>query len=177
MFQPLNFVGESRLRHRGRAIYNWFGQSFFSTHTPTRVRNLVKVPEGIDLVTAGPYGCGMITGAGAMFDMAPGADDTAVIFGLGAVGFASLMAAKIAGCKNIIAVSGTEWKNKLDLELGATHIVSRRETSDIAGEIKKIAPRGANVIAECTGRTSMTSEAHKCVSANGAWDNRGAWRY
>lgn len=167
MFLPLNFVGESKLRHKGQTIYNWFGQNSFSTHTLTRVRNLVKVPDGIDLATTGPYGCGMITGAGAMFDMAPGENDTALIFGLGAVGFAALMAAKIAGCKNIIAVSGTEWKNELALELGATHIVNRRETPDIAAEVRKIAPRGANVIAECTGRTAMATEAQKCVAANG----------
>ena len=166
-FMEMNFLGKSPLRYNGTDVFNWFGQNSFSNHTVVSENNLVHVPDGLDLNTAGPYGCGLITGAGSMFSLEPKESDTAAVFGLGAVGFAAVMAAKIAGCQTIIAVGGTPWKLELAKELGATHVINRRETPDIAAEIRKISPRGADVMVEATGHASMVQQALNSFAQGG----------
>jgi aryl-alcohol dehydrogenase len=53
----------------------------------------------------GPLGCGIQTGAGAVFNifnLSPG--KTLAIYGVGSLGLSAIMAAKIAGAGKIIAV-------------------------------------------------------------------------
>jgi hypothetical protein len=53
----------------------------------------------------GPFGCGVQTGAGAVLNvMQPAAGQSIAVYGVGGVGLAGLMAARIAGCDPIIAV-------------------------------------------------------------------------
>ncbi|MCG4651117.1 zinc-binding dehydrogenase, partial [Bifidobacterium longum] len=49
------------------------------------------------------------------------------VFGCGAVGFSAIMAAKVAGCRQIIAVGGNEHSLALAKELGATDIINRKQ--------------------------------------------------
>ena len=156
-----NFHSPGRLQYKGSQLYNWFGQNSFSTHTLTLESNLTRVPEGLDPDLAGPFGCGIMTGYGFMMDMNPQPDGVAVILGLGTVGMAGIMAAKNAGVKTIIAVGGTAWKQDIARELGATHIIDRTVTPDIAAAVRAIAPNGGDYILETTGRNSMVMEACK----------------
>jgi len=59
---------------------------------------MLKVPEDTDLALFAPLGCGLQTGAGCVLNtlkVGPGA--SIVVFGVGAVGLAAVMAAKMAG--------------------------------------------------------------------------------
>lgn len=162
-----NFFSPGRIEYKGSPLPNWFGQNSFATTTLTTEANLAKVPDGMDPDMAGPYGCGIMTGAGSMFATDPKPEDTAVVFGLGTVGMSAIMAAKLAGCKTIIAVGGTQWKLDLALELGATHIVNRRDTEDIEAAVKAISPGGGTSIVEATGHSEMCVEACKCLGKLG----------
>lgn len=162
-----NFFSPGRLRYKDKPLPNWFGQNSFSSYTLTTEANLARVPDGMDPDLAGPYGCGIMTGAGSMFDMNPGPDDSAAVFGLGTLGMSAIMAAKICGCKNIVAVGGTKWKQDLAIELGATHIIDRRETPDIAAEMNRIIPGGADCIVETTGKAAMCDQAFNSLAKMG----------
>lgn len=50
----------------------------------------------------------------------------------------AIMAAKIAGCAQIIAVGGNPESPELAKETGATHTVNRKEVEDVVAEVKKI---------------------------------------
>lgn len=102
----------------------WFGQSSFAHHAIVDQRGVVRVDPDLPLELMGPLGCGIQTGTGAVLrvmNVQPG--QSVVIFGAGAVGLAAIMAAKVAGAGDIVAVDVHQ--NRLDLasELGATRVV------------------------------------------------------
>ena len=143
--------GGKRLSCDGHDVATFFGQSSFATHAVVSERNAVKVDSDVDLALLGPLGCGIQTGAGTILNrLKPGFGDSLVVFGCGAAGLSAVMAAKIAGCKNIIAVDLHESRLELAHELGATHSVNGK-TEDLVGEIKRITDGGSEFSLETTG--------------------------
>jgi aryl-alcohol dehydrogenase len=61
--------GTSALSRDGELIHaHFFGQSSFATHALAGERNVVRLPDGIGLDVAAPFGCGIQTGAGAVLN-------------------------------------------------------------------------------------------------------------
>ncbi|MDR3309983.1 MAG: NAD(P)-dependent alcohol dehydrogenase [Oscillospiraceae bacterium] len=143
----------------GHEVGIMFGQGSFATHAIANQRNAIKVDVDSDeqLSNLCSLGCGIQTGAGAVLNrMAPRPGSTIAVFGMGAVGLAAVMAAKIAGCSTIIAVHGRRGK-ELALEFGATHTLNGRE-GDVAAQIKAITGgKGVNYALECAGVPDMVS--------------------
>jgi aryl-alcohol dehydrogenase len=103
---------------------HFFGQSSFATHSVARERNIVKLDDSVPLDVAAPFGCGIQTGAGSVFNvLRPPAGSSFAVFGVGAVGLAAVMAARISGCTTIVAVDLHDHRLQLAQELGATHAV------------------------------------------------------
>jgi aryl-alcohol dehydrogenase len=99
----------------------WFGQSSFASHAIATERNVVPVDPELPLEILGPLGCGLQTGAGSVLIALGVRPDTSIaVFGTGAVGLAAVMAAKVAGASDIIAVDLHSARRELALELGAT---------------------------------------------------------
>ena len=97
-------------------------------------------------------GCGIQTGAGAVLNrLRPEFGSSIAVFGCGTVGMSAIMAAKIAGCAQIIAVGGNAKSLELAKELGATHTVNRKEVEDVVAEVKKISNGGVNYSIDTTG--------------------------
>lgn len=160
--------GTSRISQDGKEINNWFGQSSFATYAVASIHNIIKVDKDVDIALLGPLGCGFQTGAGSILGYLDVKPDTSIaIFGIGAVGFAALMAAKIAGCKTIIAVGGNPDKLNLAKELGATHTINRKKVSDIAEEIKKITGRGVEYAFDTSGAEGLIKEGIKSLGPLG----------
>ncbi|MDR3209348.1 MAG: NAD(P)-dependent alcohol dehydrogenase [Oscillospiraceae bacterium] len=128
-----------------------FGQSSFATYAVADARNTIKVDPEVDLKALCSLGCGIQTGAGAVLNrMAPRPGSAIAIFGLGAVGLAGVMAAKIAGCSTIIGVHSRRGRD-LGLEFGATHVIDSR-TEDVTARIREITGgKGVNYALEATG--------------------------
>jgi aryl-alcohol dehydrogenase len=109
----------------GAVIGNrWFAQSSFAGHAVATERNLVVVDADLPLELLGPLGCGIQTGAGAVLNemrLAPG--QSIAVFGTGAVGLAAVMAARLAGAGDIVAVDVKESRLEMARELGATRLV------------------------------------------------------
>lgn len=100
----------------------FFQQSSFATHALATQGNVVKVPDDMPLEQAAAFACGVNTGAGAVLNaLRPEAGSSLAVFGVGAVGLAAVMAARIAGCGTIVAVDVHENRLALALDLGATH--------------------------------------------------------
>ncbi len=148
--------GTTRISRNGKPIKNFFGQSSFAQYSVVNASSLVKVDKSVDIALLGPLGCGFQTGAGTVLGCLDAkATDSIVVFGCGSLGLSGIMAAKIAKCKNIIAVGGTPDKLKLALELGATHSINRKEVKDVAAEVIKITDGGASLGFETTGAPAM----------------------
>jgi aryl-alcohol dehydrogenase len=116
----------------------FFGQSSFATHAIAPARNAIKVRRDAPLRLLGPLGCGLMTGAGTVLNvLKPGPDATFAIFGSGALGFAALLAARISGCRRIVAVDRVRSRLDLARELGATETIDTSET-DLAAALAAV---------------------------------------
>ncbi|RBM14149.1 NAD(P)-dependent alcohol dehydrogenase [Streptomyces sp. PT12] len=112
----------------GPLAARWFGQSSFATHALATERNVVPVDPALPLALLGPLACGIQTGVGSVLNslrVPPGAG--IAVFGVGTVGLAAVMAARIAGADEIVAVDLHPRRLALALELGATRAVDGAE--------------------------------------------------
>jgi aryl-alcohol dehydrogenase len=149
---------------------HFFGQSSFATHTLATERNLVKVPKDLPLELLAPLGCGLQTGAGTVMNSLAVPNGASIaVFGAGAVGLASVMAARIVGTSPIIAVDIIPWRLELALEVGATHAIDNRH-DNVAARIADITGSGVDYVVETTGGPEMHRLAigvlnpHGCVA-------------
>jgi aryl-alcohol dehydrogenase len=134
--------GSSPLSQNGeRLAGSFFAQSSFATHVVTPARSAVRVAADVPLHLLGPLGCGIITGAGSVleaFRLRPG--QSIVVFGVGSVGLAAIMAARLAGGEHIVAVDIDPARRELAVQLGATAALGSDETT--LGGLREIAPFG-----------------------------------
>lgn len=178
---PINFGGgrldgsSSATDADGHLVHDhFFGQSSFAEYSIASVQNVVKVPKDIPLELVAPLGCGLQTGAGAVLQalkVKPGS--AFVAFGAGAVGLAAVMAAKIAGATQVIAVDVNAQRLELALELGATHVVNSTD-GDPVGRIMEITGKGADFSLECSGRPAVLRQAIDCLGFFGTCGIVGA---
>ncbi len=163
-FNDLNFGGKMsdgthRLHDDGEEVSTFFGQSSFATYSVADERNVIKVDDEVDISLMGPLGCGILTGSGTVLSkLKPEFGSSIAIFGSGAVGLSAVMAAKITGCKDIIAVDIHENRLQLAKELGATHVFNSKEV-DVVEEIKELTGPGLHYAIETTGVSEVVKQS------------------
>ncbi|MDO5100314.1 MAG: NAD(P)-dependent alcohol dehydrogenase [Eubacteriales bacterium] len=148
--------GTTRLHTKdGRDLSTFFGQSSFATYAVVHANHAIKIEDKeLDLGLVAPIGCGIQTGAGAVLNrLRPQFGSSIAVFGCGTVGMSAIMAAKIAGCQQIIAVGGNPKSLELAKELGATDTVNRKEVDDLVKAVKDISlsGNGVNYSVDTTG--------------------------
>lgn len=143
-------------RNSAEALHaHFFGQSSFATYALAHQRNTIKVPSDVPLEILGPLGCGFQTGAGAILNaMRVPVGATVAVFGVGAVGLAAIMAAKVADAATVIAIDVNAERLKLAIELGATHVVNAAGQTNVSAAIRQIEPRGVEFVLDTSGRAA-----------------------
>lgn len=172
---PLNSSGKRAdgSKTMGDVSGSFFGQSSFASHALTSEKNVVKVPDGVPLEVAGILGCGVQTGAGAVLrslDLRP--ESSLVVFGVGAVGLAAVMAAKLRGLATVIAVEVHESRRALALELGASHAIDPT-AEDSTRKIREICPDGVDAILDTTGLPSVVNTVPDILAKRGQFGFAG----
>ncbi|MFQ1002890.1 NAD(P)-dependent alcohol dehydrogenase [Modestobacter sp. SSW1-42] len=145
----------------------FFGQSSFATHALATATSLVPVPEGLPVDLMGPLACGLATGAGAVLNTArplPGA--SLVVYGVGTVGLAAVMAARNSAATTIIAVDRHASRLQLARELGATEVVDAGDTDPVQA-VADICGGPADFALECTGILPVVRQAIDSVGMRG----------
>ncbi|RKQ34253.1 NAD(P)-dependent alcohol dehydrogenase [Oceanobacillus halophilus] len=172
-FNDLNFGGTHddhthRLSKDGQPLSTFFGQSSFGTFAIAHERNVVKVDKDVDLALLGPLGCGIQTGAGTVLNrIKPEFGSTIAIYGAGAVGLSAIMAAKIVGCKTIIAIDVHDSRLDLAKDLGATHTFNGTNV-DVVKEIKELTNGGTNYAVDTTGVPPVVRQCLQALRPLGA---------
>ena len=110
----------------------FFGQSSLASYTLVEDKSVVNVSKLLksenELEVLAPLGCGLMTGAGAMMNVASLTPESVVlVLGAGAVGMGAVMAARNLGVKGVILVDRVPHRLETGKELGAT------ETLDTTG--------------------------------------------
>lgn len=172
-FDDLNFSGtrpdgSSAVRIDGEPVYAHFlGQSSFASHAVVGERSLVLLPEGTDLRTAGPFGCGFLTGAGTVLNvLRPGPGAALAVLGAGAVGLAAVLAAVAAGAERVVAVDVNPARRELAARLGATDVVDPLG-GDLAGQLRELVPGGLDGAVDTTGRAEVVRDAVAALHTRG----------
>ncbi|AJT42458.1 NAD(P)-dependent alcohol dehydrogenase [Psychromicrobium lacuslunae] len=160
--------GSATLRKSGEVLAgSFFGQSSFASHSVVHQNNAIKVPDGLDLAVLAALGCGFQTGAGAVLNvLQPLPESTLVIFGVGGVGFAALLAARSAGLLNIIAVDPSAERRELALLLGASAAIDPL-AEDAVSKIRELSDGGASHALDTTGVPQVLSSALSSLRRRG----------
>lgn len=157
----------SNALHRSHVRGHFFGQSSFATHSLVTQRNMVTVSQDLPLDVLAPLGCGLQTGAGTVLNSLKVGEGAGIaVFGTGAVGLASIMAARIAKAHPIIGVDRVPHRLQLAQELGATHVIDT-QNDDVAPRIAEIGAGGVNFVVETTGDWALHRVAIKVLKPRG----------
>lgn len=152
----------------GTPVSNFLNQGSFSTYTITNQASLIKVDPNADLRKLAPLGCGLMTGFGTVVSaLKPETGNSIAVFGTGAVGLGALMAAKIEGCSNIIAVDIVDSRLELAKVLGATYTINSK-TENLAERIAEITnDNGVNYSIDTTGVSQVMLSSIQVLAKNG----------
>ena len=97
--------GTVRFFKDGQPIYHYMGCSTFSEYTVVAEVSLAKIQPEADLHEICLLGCGVTTGMGAVIKTAKvQAGDSVAIFGLGGIGLAAVIGARMVGAGRIIGI-------------------------------------------------------------------------
>lgn len=97
--------GTTRFRCRGQDLFHFMGTSTFAEYTVVADISLAKVDATAPLDKVCLLGCGISTGFGAALNTAGvEAGATCAVWGLGAVGLATIMGCRAAGASKIVGI-------------------------------------------------------------------------
>ncbi|HJS93912.1 MAG TPA: NAD(P)-dependent alcohol dehydrogenase [Solirubrobacteraceae bacterium] len=168
--------GSTALRAGEQAIHShFFAQSSFAGHAIATERNVVKLDPDVPLEVVAPFGCGIQTGAGAVLRVfRPEAGASIAVFGVGTVGLAAVMAARVAGCTTIIGVDVRTARLDLASDLGATHVVDAGSTDAVEAVMQATGGIGADFSIDATGSPEVLRQAVYCTGPGGVCGLIGA---
>lgn len=169
----LNFGGrtiDGTKRHfdKNQEYSLFFGQSSFATYSVVNEQNAVKVPKDIDLENLGALSCSIQTGAGTVLNSFNSEfGSSIVIFGMGGVGLGAVMAAKLAGYKEIIGIDIQTSRLEVAENLGATKVINSKNSEDLVDNIRSITEKGPEYIIDTTGVSSLIEDGIKALKTRG----------
>lgn len=177
-----NFVGvrddgSCTLKKNDTAVHgNFFGQSSFANFALASESNTVKVSKDVPIELLGPLGCGFQTGSGAVMNtFAAESGSSIAVFGCGAVGLSAIMAAKVVGCRHIIAIDINSARLAQAESLGATHTLNPTTVDmDVVATVTEITEGGADYSLECTALPAVFRQAVDSLTVTGVCGLVGA---
>ncbi len=156
--------GTSRFSYKGQPIYHYMGTSTFSEYTVVPEISLAKIPKEAPLDKVCLLGCGVTTGIGAVLNTAKVEEGaTVAIFGLGGIGLAAIIGAKMAKASRIIAIDINPAKFEIAKDLGATDFVNPKDyDKPIQDVIVELTDGGVDYSFECVGNVKLMRAALEC---------------
>jgi alcohol dehydrogenase len=158
-------TGGPRLISREGPVHHHMGLAAFAEYALVSEKSLVRIPPDLDFVPASLFGCAVMCGAGtALYSSAIRPGESVAVFGLGGVGLAAVMGAKLAGATRIVAVDRQPAKKNLALELGATDFVAG---DGAAAAIRELLPQGVDAALDATGSVEAFQQALEATRRGG----------
>uniref|UniRef100_A0A3Q2GMJ4 Alcohol dehydrogenase 1-like n=1 Tax=Cyprinodon variegatus TaxID=28743 RepID=A0A3Q2GMJ4_CYPVA len=156
----------SRITCKGTKVLQFLGISTFSEYTVVKEFSLTKIDPAAPLEKVCLIGCAICTGYGSAVNTAkvePGS--TCAVFGLGAVGLATVMGCKASGAKQIIAVDINPEKFEKAKVFGATDVVNPKDHSKPTQQVlTEMTNGGVDYSFECIGNVEvMVTALESCT--------------
>jgi S-(hydroxymethyl)glutathione dehydrogenase/alcohol dehydrogenase len=163
--------GTPRFKVDGKDCYHFMGTSCFSQYTVLPEVSVAKIDEKAPLEKVCLLGCGITTGYGAITrTLKAQAGDTVVVVGLGGVGLAAVMGAKMIGASKIIGIDINPAKFDIAKEMGCTDCINSldlkgKKVEDVVFELTD--GEGADFAVECVGLPLTMRQALLCTRPDG----------
>ncbi len=165
--------GARRLHDACGPVHHHLGVSGFARHATVSRHSLVKVPRDLPFAEAALFGCAVITGVGAVVNtgaMPRGA--SAAVVGLGGVGLAALLAARMLEAPQLVAIDVNERKLAVARVLGATATVNAA-APDAAEQVRELTQGGVEFAFEMAGAARALELAYRITARGGTTVSAG----
>jgi S-(hydroxymethyl)glutathione dehydrogenase / alcohol dehydrogenase len=156
-----------RLSQGSEVIHQFLDLSSYAEQMLVHENAVVKITKDMPLDRAALIGCGVTTGAGAVFNTARvpvGA--TVAVIGCGGVGLSAIQGARIAGAGRIIAVDTLDSKLALAKRFGATDGVNAK-SADPVEQVKQLTGGGVEYSFEAIGLKQTAEQAFAMLKNGG----------
>lgn len=159
--------GARRLQRAGAAVNHHLGVSCFAEYAVMAQESLVRIDRSVSFAQAAVFGCAVMTGTGAVLNTAalPRSASVAVL-GLGGVGLAALLGARLREARDIVAVDLSDKKLALARELGATRCYNAADP-DVVAKIREDSKGGLEFTFEMAGSVRALETAWQITRRGG----------
>jgi S-(hydroxymethyl)glutathione dehydrogenase/alcohol dehydrogenase len=162
-----HFDGRPRIFLDGQPVHQLMYSGSFAELCVVTEDCAVPISKEMPLDRACLIGCGVMTGVGAVLNVAKvHSGDSVTVIGCGAVGLSALQGAKIAGAERIIAVDRDPRKLTLACTFGATHALLADDTL-FAAHAELTSGRGADHVFEAAGNQAAFQASLDLVRPGG----------
>jgi S-(hydroxymethyl)glutathione dehydrogenase/alcohol dehydrogenase len=156
-----------RLTWRGDVLHQFLNLSSFAEQMLVHENAVVKIGKEHPLDRAALVGCGVVTGACAVFNAAkvePGS--TVAVIGCGGVGLSSVNGAAIAGAERIIAIDTVPAKLETARAVGATDTVNASNLDPVEA-VKELTGGGVHYSFEALGTKETAEQSFRMLRPGG----------
>lgn len=159
--------GARRLRRAATELNHHMGVSAFAEYTTVSRQSVVKVDRSLGFAEAAVFGCAVITGTGAVINTAQlPLERSVAVIGLGGVGLAALLGARMQQARTLVAVDLSDDKLALARSLGATHTFNAAD-ADCAEAIRAATSGGVEYAFEMAGSVKAMELAYRITRRGG----------
>jgi S-(hydroxymethyl)glutathione dehydrogenase/alcohol dehydrogenase len=167
-FRGVLMDGTSRLHRNGETLQHGLMTACFAERTVVAAAGAIKIPAELPLRRAALLGCGVVTGIGAVRNVARvRRGDSVCVIGCGGVGLQVIAGARLGGAAPIVAVDLREEKLERALSLGATDAVDSSAREDAAAAVRELTDGGADHAFEVVGRPETIRLAWDAIRPGG----------
>lgn len=161
--------GEAVLRSEdGSRINHHLGVSAFSEYAVVARESVVVIDDDVPFDVAAMFGCAALTGIGAVLNTAQVKEgQSVVVFGLGAVGLMSVMAAAQVPGATVVAIDPLAAKQDLGRRCGAHAAGSPDEAAALLTSLTG-SGEGADVVIEAVGSARVMEAGLALLARGGA---------
>jgi alcohol dehydrogenase len=150
----------------GNRVNHHLGVSAFSEFAVVAAESLVVIDKSVPFDVAAMFGCAALTGIGAVLNTArvqPG--QSVIVFGLGAVGLAAVMAAAQVPGTTVIAIDPNVGKHEVALRAGADVVGTPEEAATL---VAQHAGDGVDYAIEAVGHARVIESCLALLTRGGA---------
>lgn len=159
--------GTTRLHKDGIPIHHHSGIAGFAEYAVLPVDALVKIDKDIPFEQAALFGCGVVTGVGAVVNTSGvKAGESVAVVGLGGVGLSAVLAARAAGASRIVALDLSDSKLAAAREMGA-HLTVNAASPDCVQKVLEATSGGVHVSIETAGSPRALQTAYDVTRRGG----------
>lgn len=166
--------GTTRLRDAtGAPVHHFLGVSCFAERAVLARAAVVVLPDDAPAEVAAVAGCAVVTGVGAVVNVAaagaPAAGRSLLVVGAGGVGLSAVMGAVLVGADPVVVVDVAPARLQLARELGATHAVdaSGLAPEQVVEAVREVTGGGADLAVEAVGAPATLQQAFSALRPGG----------